>query len=59
VTTQQRNSDGSYAVAEAVCFVPGITIVDTAGHGNPETGIVVDERDFVSIYKQDDEAKHV
>ncbi len=25
VTTQQRNPDGSYAVAEAVCFVPGAT----------------------------------
>ena len=23
VTTQQRNKDGSYSVAEAVCFVPG------------------------------------
>lgn len=26
VTTQQRNPDGSYAVAEAVCFVPGVRI---------------------------------
>lgn len=26
VTTQQRNSDGSYAVAEAVCFVPNVYI---------------------------------
>jgi len=26
VTTQQRNPDGSYAVAEAVTFVPGIRI---------------------------------
>jgi hypothetical protein len=25
VTTQQRNSDGSYAVAEALTFVPGAT----------------------------------
>lgn len=34
VTTQQRNGDGSYAVAEAVCFVPGArvdTIKDEAG----------------------------
>ena len=27
VTTQQRNPDGSYAVAEAVTFVPGVRIV--------------------------------
>jgi hypothetical protein len=26
VTTQQRNPDGSYAVAEAVAFVPGAAI---------------------------------
>lgn len=28
VTTQQRNPDGSYSVAEAVTFVPGVTIVE-------------------------------
>lgn len=27
VSTQQRNEDGSYAVAEALTFVPGATIV--------------------------------
>jgi hypothetical protein len=26
VTTQQRNPDGSYAVAEAVTFVPGVRV---------------------------------
>lgn len=26
VTTQQRNSDGSYAIAEALTFVPGVFI---------------------------------
>ena len=26
VTTQQRNPDGSYAVAEALTFVPGINM---------------------------------
>ena len=26
VTTQQRNPDGSYAIAEAVCFVPNAFI---------------------------------
>lgn len=27
VTTQQRNPDGSYALAEAITFVPGVKIV--------------------------------
>ena len=35
VTTQQRNPDGSNAVAEALTFVPGVRIVDdvTSGSG--------------------------
>ena len=28
VTTQQRNPDGSYSLAEAVTFVPGVTLVE-------------------------------
>jgi len=28
VTTQQRNPDGSYAVAEALSFVPGVKVVE-------------------------------
>lgn len=28
VTTQQRNPDGSFAVAEALTYVPGVTILD-------------------------------
>ena len=33
VTTQQRNPDGSYSLAEAVTFVPGVyVIVDRNGH---------------------------
>lgn len=28
VTTQQRNPDGTYAVAEAVTYVPGVVIKD-------------------------------
>jgi len=28
VTTQQQNPDGSYEVAEAVCFVPGAAVVE-------------------------------
>jgi hypothetical protein len=30
VTTQQRNLDGSYAVAEALAFVPGAKIIDVS-----------------------------
>jgi len=33
VTTQQRNPDGTYAVAEAVTFVPGVKIVDDVNNG--------------------------
>lgn len=33
VTTQQRNPDGSYAVAEAVTFVPGVMIVQDTNSG--------------------------
>lgn len=36
VTTQQRNPDGSYAVAEAVTFVPGTTILCS---GDAENGV--------------------
>lgn len=33
VTTQQRNADGSYAVAEALTFVPGVKIADDDNNG--------------------------
>lgn len=33
VTTQQRNPDGSYAVAEALTFVPGVKIEDDENNG--------------------------
>lgn len=33
VTTQQRNPDGSWAVAEALTFVPGVEIVDDVNGG--------------------------
>ena len=33
VTTQQRNEDGSYSVAEAVTFVPAVRIVDDENGG--------------------------
>ena len=28
VTTQQRNPDGSYAIAESIAFVPGVMVVE-------------------------------
>ena len=34
VTTQQRNPDGSYSIAEAVTFVPGVEIFEDT-NGNP------------------------
>lgn len=33
VTTQQQNPDGSYVVAEALTFVPGVQIVDDVDGG--------------------------
>lgn len=33
VTTQQRNPDGSYSVAEAVAYVPGVKIADDDNNG--------------------------
>lgn len=33
VSTQQRNADGSYSVAEAVVFVPGVKIVEDVNGG--------------------------
>ena len=40
VTTQQRNPDGSYAVAEAVTFVPGVKISATQN----EDGIAISRK---------------
>jgi hypothetical protein len=37
VTTQQRNPDGSYAVAEAVCFVPGVKVYEDVYGGGKLT----------------------
>lgn len=38
-TTQQRNCDGTYAVAEALSFVPGVKIVDDVNNGRKLVGI--------------------
>lgn len=37
VTTQQRNPDGSYSVAEALTFVPSVTIIEDS-NGNKAIG---------------------
>lgn len=34
VTTQQKNPDGSYSVAEALTFVPGVVIADDDNGGH-------------------------
>lgn len=47
VTTQQRNPDGSYAVAEAVTFVPSVEILETR---DGEDGPVVARR-LVRVYE--------
>ena len=36
VTTQQRNPDGSYAIAEAIAFVPNVRI-----HGKGENRVII------------------
>ena len=33
VTTQQRNTDGSYIVAEALSFIPGVKYIDDENSG--------------------------
>jgi hypothetical protein len=33
VSAQQRNPDGSYALAEAITYIPMINIVDDIEHG--------------------------
>lgn len=38
VTTQQRNPDGSYVVAEALCFVPNVCIVPDDNNGRRLSG---------------------
>jgi hypothetical protein len=38
VTTQQRNIDGTYSVAEALTFVPGARIVASGDSENGTTG---------------------
>ena len=42
VTTQQKNLDGSYAVAEAVCFVPGVTLLVLHGEEYGVDGAVIE-----------------
>lgn len=41
VTTQQRNPDGSYSIAEALTFVPGVVIIED---GKDDDGRVTGRR---------------
>jgi len=43
VTTQQRNPDGSYAVAEALVYVPGATIKNDINNGRKLVTLKYDE----------------
>jgi hypothetical protein len=43
VTTQQRNRDGSYALAEAVTFVPGVQIAQDENGGRKLVAVVETE----------------
>jgi hypothetical protein len=38
VTTQQKNQDESYALAEAITFVPGVRIVNDGDTWDRKTG---------------------
>lgn len=38
VSTQQRNPDGSYSLAEALTFVPGVEVVAQYGDGEDVIG---------------------
>ena len=40
VTTQQRNDDGSYAIAEAVTFIPAVKIIDDVNNGRKLVAII-------------------
>ena len=39
VTTQQRNEDGSYAIAEALTYVPGVRITQDQNNGRKLIGM--------------------
>jgi hypothetical protein len=50
VTTQQRNPDGSYVVAEALAFVPGVKILEEAEEGGKVVGRRI-RRNATSIHE--------
>lgn len=39
VTTQQRNPDGSYTIAEALTYVPGVKYIDDENDGRKLVGL--------------------
>ena len=48
VTTQQRNPDGSWVLAEAICFVPHVRIAESCSH--PTDPNIVTERKLFPIF---------
>ncbi len=51
VTTQQKNADGSYAVAEALTFVPGVKISDDENGGRKLVAADPKYRESASRYE--------
>ena len=49
VTTQQRNPDGSYSIAEALTFVPNVALIEV----RDEAGFTVIARSLVPISQLD------
>jgi len=43
-TTQQRNSDGNYVIADAICYVPNVTIVEDENMGRKLIPKPINER---------------
>jgi len=50
VTTQQKNLDGTYSLAEAITYVPGVKIMVTGEEGEPGGDNTVISRRLVPIW---------
>lgn len=58
VTTQQKNPDGSYSVAEAVTFVPGVRIAEKVDKDGKVIERMLVHRDITFAYGADDMQNH-
>ena len=54
VTTQQRNIDGNYVVAEALTFVPNVVIVEDENDGRKLVSMFLDGARKESVVKPSD-----